>query len=489
MNCIFLIRFANVMVKKIIFYILLIYFNYSFSQKDFLFKYDTAVLNKDIKILKKVLLFNHPAVDFYGGYHFFSNYFDTAFQVKYPMNEKEFRMFLKSKLNVLKCGHTNILPSNRYLRSLKKKSFKVMPYFICLDNMKLIVVKGFEKQDTLLQLFDTIIQIDKINAEQIIESMKKLIYTDGNAEKAKEEIIQKHFTFYFSSLAEKDSFLLTIKTKQGVKDIYIKTREYWRVKNELLEMKTDTFLKNFRRKYYAGMFLNKQKSVYYMKIKSFSGIKMKAQFRRAFRNMNKNNTDYLIIDLRNNPGGKISQSVDLLTYLLPHTDSLFYQKVIYKMEEKKYIHKKLEYRIIDFFLRWRCKQVGKQNLYIEKIPVQRKNHFKGKVYVLVNANTFSAANLVAIYLSKRPNTIIAGSEPSGVKWGSHAVSFLRLYLPHTKIKVLIPTYRIIHNLNNSDIHLLLNPIKPPIYTPYTAKDLLLKKDKEMEVIIKDIMKK
>lgn len=474
------------MFKKGIFYILFIGFNCSLSQECFTLKYDTVVLNKDVMILKKVLLFNHPSVGVYGEKNFFKGYWDTSLHIKNSMTEKAFRMFLKSKLKILHCGHTNILPSKKYMKCLDKKKFKVIPYFITYDNYDLVVVKGFEKQDTLLKNLDTILQIDGISSRIIVENIKQYLYTDGSAESAKYEMIQRHFTFYFSGLMEKDSFLLTIKNKEGIKNVIIKTRAYLKVKNELMEMKTDTLLKYRRNKYFVGLFLNKQKNVYYMKINSFSGIQMRRLFRQAFRSMQKNKTEYLILDLRNNPGGKIAQSKDLLSYLLSNQDSLFYQKTIYTIAEKKYIRRKLEYRIIDFFIRLRSKRLADTNMYVEKIPVRKKYAFKGKVYLIVNAHTFSAANLIAIYLTKRPGTIIAGSETSGVQWGSNAVSFFRLYLPHTRVRVLIPTYRIIHNVL-TDKNSLFQPLHLNIPIYYTADDLLLKKDKELEAIYKDIM--
>ncbi|GAB4203286.1 MAG: S41 family peptidase [Bacteroidia bacterium] len=468
----------------------MIYFNYFTAQECFTKQYDTSDLNKDLVILKKSILQLHPSVGFYENYDFYKQYLDTALQVKNKMTEKEFRIFLKSKLNILHCGHTNIIPSKKYMKALKKKPFKVIPYFITYDNHQLTVVKGIEKKDTLLKPSDTILKIDRTPTDLIIRQMKKYLYTDGLAESAKDEMIQRHFTFYFSGLVEKDSFLLTIKNKQGIQDIWIKTRTYLKVKNELMTRKTDTLFKHPYRRYYNGRFLNTQKSVYYMQIRMFGGILMKHRFRKAFRQLRKHQTDYLIIDLRNNPGGKITQSTNLLSYLLPTNDSLIYQKVIFNIHPKKYIRRKLEYRIIDFFLRLKSQSINKsENTYSDKIHKRNRNKFKGKVYVLANANTFSAANLVAVYLSKRPDTKIVGSEPSGIKWGSNAVSFLRLYLPHTKIMFVIPTYRIIHSVHYTNGNTLLYPIKPDIPTYYHTQDLFLKRDKEMEAVYLDIIKK
>lgn len=486
---IILIRFANVMVKKGIFYILfsLIFLQYIRSQNYWTFQYDTSALNKDLKILKNAILRNHPSVGFYGDYNFFYEYFDTSLQVKHPMTEKEFRKLIKSKLNILHCGHTNILPSSKYMKYLKKKKMKLIPYFITYDNEHLVVVKGFENIDTLLKTGDSILQIDNKNADVWIKEIEQYLYTDGFSNNARKEMIQRHFTFYFSGIAEKDSFLIKIKNKNGIYERYIHTREYLRMRNELMQMKSDTLFNHQKQKYFTGFFLNREKNIFYIKIKSFSGIWMKHQFRKAFKQMKKYQTEYLILDLRNNPGGKITQSLSLLSYLLPKEDSLFYQKVIYNIEERKHIRRKLEYRIIDFFLRWRSRKAFNSNIYAEKILVKKRNHFDGKVYVLINANTFSAANLVNVYLNKRPNTIIVGSESAGVKWGSNAVSFLRLKLPHTGIKVIIPTYRIIHNVQYNQTDMLL-PIQPHIKINYHLNDLLLKKDKELEAVYHHILK-
>lgn len=477
------------MLKKVIIYILLFYTGNFFSQECFKIQYDTSLLNKDLSFLKNILLKIHPSIGFYESKEFYQNYFDTALLVKNPLTEKEFRRFIKSKLSYLHCGHTNILPSKRYSRCLdKKKNIKLIPYFITLDNNHLIVVKPFSKQDSILKTYDTILKIDGKNADEYIHLLEQLLFVDGNAINAKKEMIQRHFSFYLSGLMEKDSFQFVVKNSSGIREKVIYTREYTRVKNDLMSMKSDTLWNNSK-KYYKGLYLDKNKNIYYMKIITFGGIRMKSRFRKAFREMKKNKTEYLIIDLRNNPGGKITQSLNLLSYLLQQKDSLLYQKVIFEIPEKKYVRKKLEYRIIDFFLRWRSKKISGDNIYSEKINIKKRNRFYGKIYVLVNANTFSAANLVSVYLSKQSNVTIVGTEPSAVIWGSNAVSFLKIYLPKTKIKIFVPTYRIYHTFKNEYKQNLLNPLKPNIPVQYNTSDLLNKKDKELEAVYFDLIKK
>ena len=486
-----LIKFANVMFKMRIFVFLMTFFivkSFAQTKKTIeYFTYNENVLQQDIAILKEVLLNIHPSIDFYAAKEWYKNYFDTALIVHQPMTEKIFRMFLKRKLSVLRCGHTVILPSKKYDRYLNKKSFIILPYFMGYFEPYLINVKNIDSKDTLLKAMDTIVSINHKPVSDYAKEFEDYLYVDAFAVASKRELIQKNFIFYYSAIYENDSALIEqVKYNKHISK-KIPFKKFKHLNNILWQMKSDTLMKKYGGRYYAGVYLDTNKVIYYMKIKSFSGMSMRHFFKKTFRQLQKNNSQVLILDLRNNPGGKIAQSLNLLSYLLPQKDSIMYETRIQNIKHKKYISRKLEFRIIQFFMQISKKHRDKK--YVDYIRVNSKYHFNNKIYVLVNANTFSAANLVAVYLSKRPNTKIIGTETSGALWGSNAVNFLRLTLPNTKIKCIIPTFRIYHSMKNDNQNHLLYSILPDIYVHYNPSDYLNKKDKALEGVYFDLMRK
>ncbi len=451
-------------------------------------RYNKEILTKDINVLKNSILNMHPSVGFYQSYEWYKSYFDTAFIIKNDMTEREFRIFLRKKLLVLKCGHTDIFPSKRYIRQLKKQKMHLIPYYITYLSNKPIVVAGFSKSDSILKSKDKILAIGNDSSTKIIKEIKSLIFVDGNADIAKDEFIRKSFTFYYSSIhhVKEDSICLLIQRNTKEQNVKTPIKQYSKVINFLRQRTSDTVMKYFGNKNRAGLFLDKNKQIYFMKIKSFGGIRMKSFFRKTFKQMNKYNTETLILDLRDNPGGKLAQSSDLLSYLLPKDSKMIYQTRIKKINYKRHVRQKLAFRIVKLFLKVQSKKQG-DTAYVEKIKIREKNHFNKQVYVITNAGTFSAANLTAVYLRKnRPNTIHVGTPPSAVEWGSNAVCFLKLTLPATKARFIIPTFRIYHSLDLENTGFY--PMIPDIYVNYDFEDIIKRKDKEIEAIYMNMIK-
>lgn len=212
MNSVNLIKFANVMFKMQIFIFLMTFFVVkSFAQtKQTIenFTYNENELQQDIAILKGILLNAHPSVDFYESKDWYKNYFDTALIVYRPMTEKMFRMFLKRKLSVLRCGHTAILPSKKYDRYLNKRPFIVLPYYMGYFEPYLINIKNIDSKDTLLKAMDTIVSINDKPVSDYAKEFEDYLYVDAFAVASKKELIQKNFVFYYSAIYENDSALI-----------------------------------------------------------------------------------------------------------------------------------------------------------------------------------------------------------------------------------------------------------------------------------------
>ncbi len=472
-----------------IFFITVIIFNSALAQKNSVAtkKYSIQELSEDMKILEDILLAHHPSIRFYHPEEWYKNYFDTALVLPHSLNEKEFRMFLKKKLSQLHCGHSAVIPSRKYERYLKKKEFRAIPYYLSYYEPYFINIKGFGKSDTLLKPFDTIKTINQVPIFQIAEQFQPYLFVDGMHLLSQNEMLQKNLMFYYFANTDIDSVMLELNaTSSPPKTLHTKTFKH--LQNELWKMKSDTLMQKYGGKYYCGVYLDKNKKIFYMKIKAFSGISMKAFFRKTFKRLKHHQAQVLILDLRNNPGGKITQCLNLLSYLLPQKDSLFYETRIQKLEHKKYLSRKLEFRIINWFMK--ITKAKNKDIWIEPIKKNKSFSFNHTLYVITNCNTFSAANLVAVYLAnKRPHTKIVGTVTSGAQWGSNAVSFLKLTLPNTKIRIIIPTFRIYHNLKHLSNPQKMQSVMPNIYPNYTPSDYFFKKDKALESIYFDLMNK
>ena len=67
-----------------------------------------------------------------------------------------------------------------------------------------------------------------------------------------------------------------------------------------------------------------------------------------------------------------------------------------------------------------------------------KNHYKGKLYVLINGASGSMAAVVASFLKGNGRGIFIGEESGGTMEGNTSHQSARLVLPNSKIRIAIP---------------------------------------------------
>jgi hypothetical protein len=189
-------------------------------------------------------------------------------------------------------------------------------------------------------------------------------------------------------------------------------------------------------------------------------------------------SNYLVIDLRQNPGGSGSRG----TYLLDHfTDSkyLTYESFQIKVSE---LFRSSEYKF----------KAGKQledvqnGSFIESVEEKRhlphnKNKYGGKVFLFTSPYTGSAAVVTsAIFKFNKMGTII-GQETFGRKRFCSDPVFYKL--PHTKLHITIPLAIMTLVGGNPD-----RGVIPDIKIIYEKTDYVNRTDKEMDQV-KEIIRK
>lgn len=155
----------------------------------------------------------------------------------------------------------------------------------------------------------------------------------------------------------------------------------------------------------------------------------------------------LIIDVRNNGGGESDRVLDLFSYIAQDTFSPFIYEKVNKKGGYNFCHV-LNYEGIssDVFLEYDS-IVGEIGFYRfpRKVNASRDTNFKGKIYVLTNEHTFSAATELAILVRKYHRGIIVGRETGSSASVIHAMKFADLRLPNSGIVIQIPLVKIIYN--------------------------------------------
>jgi C-terminal processing protease CtpA/Prc len=197
-------------------------------------------------------------------------------------------------------------------------------------------------------------------------------------------------------------------------------------------------------------FIEKDSSVALLKIKHFDLGNPNLFYEESFSKMQLNRTKTLIIDLRNNPGGAVKEIANLYSYL---SDSTFVFIEPYEVVSKTTLIEKTPFSkspllakilMTPFYAPVAYFKVHKNengkyyssNSQSKPKPIN-KNAFKGKVYVMINGGTFSAASIISSNLKGSKRATFVGEETGGAYNGSVAGIMPTIKLPHSEITVKI----------------------------------------------------
>ena len=117
---------------------------------------------------------------------------------------------------------------------------------------------------------------------------------------------------------------------------------------------------------------------------------------------------------------------------------------------------------------------------------KKKNHYDGKVYILIGGNSFSATTLFVSALMKQDNVTVIGEETGGGAYGNTAWLIPDVTLPATKVRFRLPLFRLVIDKDSPKTGKGVQPeieSKPTIEAIRKGNDYKL--DKAMELIRED----
>ncbi|UPF07691.1 S41 family peptidase, partial [Flavobacterium psychrophilum] len=196
-------------------------------------------------------------------------------------------------------------------------------------------------------------------------------------------------------------------------------------------------------------FIEKDSSIAVMKINGFREGDAETFYKESFLKIKKFNTKTLIIDLRNNGGGRLNEIAKLYTYL---TDKDFYfieKSLVTKKKSLLYANyykgggigtKIIKTIFAPFYYPIMYFSVHKNgtnyyNYTNSKIKKPDTNNFKGKLYVLINGGSFSASSIISSNLKGAKRALFVGEETGGAYNGTVAGRMPVLKMPHSKLNV------------------------------------------------------
>lgn len=385
------------------------------------------------------------------------------------------------------------------------------------DNMYVVKNKSYNKK------IKTGTEVVTVNGKKPIayyNEFKNRFTSDGFNTTFKKNIFGRRFGTYFNySNGIKDSIVYEFKKNDTLKTVLINRGivDSTAIKRKLAKLplteiekaKIVADQKEFKAKksifgydeatkvYNRDLsFLEKDSSIAVIKIKSFSKGKFKPFYKQSFEKIAKSKSKTLIIDLRNNTGGRLAEIENLYAYL---ADSTFTFADDAEMTSRfSFINNyfkgggilgktvKLATAPIVvpiLYLMTTKKEDGKIYLVSSEKSKIKQPNFRGKIYVLINGSSFSASSIISSNLKGSKRAYFVGEETGGDYNGTVAGQMPIVELPKSKIKIKIGIMNCVPHYKTKVFGHGIYPDKEILPT---IENRINNVDPEMDWILKDI---
>ena len=486
-------------------------------------------LKKDVDLTQSRLRKMHPNLYYYITKDDLDRKFDSVRNsISCPMTSIEFYKKISPVIASVRQGHMFVYPPTRkYTKKetvmLAKKGIGPLSQFDFefFDN-RLYVVKN-KSYDKSIKVGTEVVTLNSKSPQSLFDEYKNRFTSDGFNTTFKSNFFERRFSQFFTyESGIVDSILYNVKWNDSLKSIKIKRQivdstalkqqlskhtitaaEKQKIQADRLYLKRnksllgyDPTLKAYNRNL---TFLEKDSSIAVMKIKAFSKGKYKRFYKQAFQRIQRNQSSTLIIDLRNNGGGRLAEIVELYKYLADST-FVFMEKSEVTSRSSLVNHYfrggsllSRASRILTapiavpfIYILVHKDQDGKYYLNHNTHPQKiKKTPFKGKVYVLINGGSFSASSVLAANLKGDKRAVLVGQETGGAHNGTVAGQMPIIELPHSKIKIRIGLMNIIPRHKSETFG---RGVFPDYEVIPTIEDRIKDVDPEMNWVLQDCKK-
>lgn len=423
-------------------------------------KFSQEELRSDLFLLKNILEANHPSLYWYTPRTFMDSVFSTTLaSITDSMNEPTFKNRVSGFISFIRCGHTTVRGSRSYSKNAAKEKFPLFPLNIKIWSDSMVVLNNFRPHDSLLTRGTRLLSINGRDARFYIDTFSRHISGDGFGKQFASQLISSNFGSYYKNILGLDSvYKIVYLTPLGkVADTTLRNVA-------LPELQSDKKIaltivgrpsRRERRKIQLAekrwLQIDSANKTALIRLGSFSGAGTAHFIRSSFRKIRHASIEHLIIDLRTNGGGKVSNSTLLTRYLSDHefrvADTVVRNTI--QLQYKKYIQQAWVYQLGMFFSSSRQSD-GRYHFqkFEKKVwSPKNKNHFNGNIFLVQGGYSFSASTLFLGELKGQKNVKLVGEETGGGYYGNSAMMIPSFTLPHSQLRVSLPLYRLVINKN------------------------------------------
>ncbi len=511
-------------------------------------KIDVDKLQQDVDYTKEKLLTKHVDIDLYHSKQIIANRLDSfKNSIHQPMLPNDFSREFSKVISSFGHGHTTLSMLRKRTEKAEAKKYKKTKSPFSLIELKtldgrLFFEKNKNIKDSSLIKQGEILAINGISYQDFRKDNIGVRKGDGFITSLDEYLLPVYYTAKLRnvigntdsitlSLVKNDSIFTEIvrreyPKKKGknlrdekkvdvVKSEDKKTEKKKLTKEEKLLAKKRYKHKEDIKKYFG---YNKSRNDYQrelifpnpedsttlvLKIKSFSIGHGKEAYPFIFDSIERLKVKNLVLDIRNNTGGYVSDINYLYSFLKANDEVKMAISNEVKVGSKftminKYFNKPnvightfglplvlygsvkslfdIKKENNDYFL----------NTKKKKYAINPDKKYKGNLYVLTNGMSYSASSIISASIQNDGKAIFVGEETGGDYNGTVAGQFIDYKLSESKLKlhVGLMTYR-----PNTSRELKGRGIIPDIPIKMSFEDLINKKDPQLDWILNDIKAK
>ena len=462
-------------------------------------KYPAEALKQDVTLLQNILEAKHPGLYWYTSRDSMNFYFNYYLQsIRDSMTEQQFLWHVLAPLTEkIHCGHTSVGSSKAFRKWSEGKRLPSFPLYLKVWSDTMAVITNMNRSDSIFKRGTLITAINGVSNVRLINKMFQYLPEDGHADNVNYIRLSSNFPYYHRNIfglnkiykvsyinSQGDTAVADVPVFAPVKDSSKdKQPPVPKPAKKPKEPKEKRLLR------LRSLSMDSSGKFAVMNLNTFSKGRLRAFFRQSFRKLRQDNIEHLVIDIRNNGGGKISSSTLLTRYITRKSfkvaDSV-YAVAAGISPYQRYI-KGGWFNNIEMFFISRKRKDGLYHLgMLERKTYQprHRNHYNGKVFVITSGPTFSASSLFCNVVKGQKDILLVGEETGGGWHGNNGILIPDIKLPNTKTTVRLPLYRVVQYN-----HVPRNGlgVAPDIYLGTNYASLLQGIDFKMKVVREMIM--
>ncbi|MDD2965016.1 MAG: S41 family peptidase [Bacteroidales bacterium] len=422
-------------------------------------------LREDFSILRASLEEGHPGIYLYSGKQEMDRWFDSIASVglntQLPLNS--FAAIVRKTLARVRCGHTNFIEPG-----YENKNY--CPLDIRFADGKCLVKKDWNSP-SVLKPGTELLTVNGFAPDSLFRLLAQQAESDGYSVAGRQYLVNRlSRIFLHNEFGDVSRWSLTIKTPEGsTRQVSIPSISW----NDLRKKKTEAMTKKPDPLPDAVKISFDSSGLACLKVIDFA-LFDRDQIDGFLAQLAAQKVTKLLIDLRDNPGGTTENLDYLYAYFAGEPFRMIEYDQVFKAGKFDFLKYSTNYSGDDD-MHLNFNKVEGYDGYIhvpDLVEPRKENHFDGKVWVLMNGGTFSAASIFCARMALDKRAVLLGEETGGAFHQLTAEKFAYIRLKNSGFMCRIPMVRSVVVSGNSEHQTKGRGVLPDVVVVPTVSQLL-----------------